>query len=67
MVAFPEEIPERLITLYSYVEETVLDPFLGTGTTCTVARRLYRNLDFNMNCCSESHFYLTAQYLSLWW
>jgi DNA modification methylase len=41
--AFPEEIPERLITLYSYVEETVLDPFLGTGTTCVVARRLYRN------------------------
>jgi len=41
--AFPEEIPERLITLYSYVEETVLDPFLGTGTTCAVARRLHRN------------------------
>jgi site-specific DNA-methyltransferase (adenine-specific)/site-specific DNA-methyltransferase (cytosine-N4-specific) len=41
--AFPEEIPERLITLYSYVGETVLDPFLGTGTTCVVAKRLYRN------------------------
>ncbi len=41
--AFPEEIPKRLITLYSYVGETVLDPFLGTGTTCVVARGLYRN------------------------
>jgi site-specific DNA-methyltransferase (adenine-specific)/site-specific DNA-methyltransferase (cytosine-N4-specific) len=41
--AFPEELAERLIRLYSYVEETVLDPFLGTGTTCAVARRLGRN------------------------
>ena len=41
--AFPEELVERLIRLYSYVNETVLDPFLGTGTTCVVARRLGRN------------------------
>lgn len=41
--AFPEELAERLIRLYSYWGETVLDPFLGTGTTCTVARRLQRN------------------------
>jgi site-specific DNA-methyltransferase (adenine-specific)/site-specific DNA-methyltransferase (cytosine-N4-specific) len=41
--AFPEELVERLIRLYSYREETVLDPFLGTGTTCVVARRLGRN------------------------
>jgi site-specific DNA-methyltransferase (adenine-specific)/site-specific DNA-methyltransferase (cytosine-N4-specific) len=40
---FPEEIPERLIRLYSYWGETVLDPFLGTGTTCLVARKLRRN------------------------
>ncbi len=40
---FPEELAERLIRLYSYVGETVLDPFLGTGTTCVVARRLGRN------------------------
>jgi len=32
--AFPEELVERLIRLYSYWGETVLDPFLGTGTTC---------------------------------
>ncbi|MEN3051511.1 MAG: site-specific DNA-methyltransferase [Candidatus Methanosuratincola petrocarbonis] len=41
--AFPEELVERLITLYSYVGDTVLDPFLGTGTTAVVARRLNRN------------------------
>jgi DNA modification methylase len=41
--AFPEELVERLLKLYSYWGETVLDPFLGTGTTCTVAKRLGRN------------------------
>jgi site-specific DNA-methyltransferase (adenine-specific)/site-specific DNA-methyltransferase (cytosine-N4-specific) len=41
--AFPEELVERLIRLYSYWGETVLDPFLGTGTTCAVAKRLGRN------------------------
>jgi len=41
--AFPEELVERLVRLYSYVGETILDPFLGTGTTCVVARRLGRN------------------------
>jgi DNA modification methylase len=40
---FPEELVERLIRLYSYWGETVLDPFLGTGTTCLVARKLGRN------------------------
>jgi len=41
--AFPEQLVERLVKLYSYTGETVLDPFLGTGTTCVVARRLNRN------------------------
>lgn len=41
--AYPEKLVERLIRLYSYWGETVLDPFLGTGTTCEVARRLGRN------------------------
>ena len=40
---FPEELAERLIRLYSYTGETVLDPFLGTGTTCSVAKKLERN------------------------
>ncbi len=39
---FPEEIPYRLIRLYSYVGDLVLDPFLGIGTTAKVARALRR-------------------------
>jgi DNA modification methylase len=40
---FPEQLIERLVLLYSYYGETVLDPFLGTGTTCLVAKKLGRN------------------------
>lgn len=40
---FPYELPARLIKAYSYVGETVLDPFLGSGTTLLVARDLSRN------------------------
>jgi modification methylase len=41
--AFPPEIPERLIRMFSLVGDTVLDPFAGTGTTLWVATRLGRN------------------------
>jgi DNA modification methylase len=40
---FPEELPERLMKLYSIEGETVLDPFGGTGTVAKVARDLDRN------------------------
>ena len=43
IAAFPEELPYRLIKLFSYVGETVLDPFVGSGTTMKVARGLGRN------------------------
>lgn len=43
IAAFPDELPRRIITLFSYVGETVLDPFLGSGTTSKVARDLGRN------------------------
>jgi len=42
IAAFPDEIPYRLIKLYSYVGETVLDPFVGSGTTLKVAVELGR-------------------------
>ena len=42
IAAFPEEIPRRLIKLFTMVGETVLDPFLGSGTTLKVARELGR-------------------------
>ena len=43
IAAFPEEIPNRIIKLFSYIGETVLDPFLGSGTTMKVAKKLNRN------------------------
>lgn len=39
---FPEELAERVIRLFSPVGGVVLDPFVGTGTTTTVANRLGR-------------------------
>jgi site-specific DNA-methyltransferase (adenine-specific) len=43
IAAFPEELPYRVIKLFSYKGETVLDPFVGSGTTMKVARELGRN------------------------
>lgn len=43
IAAFPEELPYRIVKLFSYVGETVLDPFCGSGTTLKIARQLKRN------------------------
>lgn len=43
VAAYPEEIVYRLIRMFSIIGDTVLDPFLGTGTTAKVAMGLYRN------------------------
>ena len=43
IAAFPYELPYRIIKLFSYKEETVLDPFVGSGTTMKAARDLERN------------------------
>lgn len=39
---FPPEIPRRLIKLFSFTDEVVLDPFAGSGTTATAALELRR-------------------------
>lgn len=39
---FPEELPRRLIRMFSFTDDVVLDPFLGSGTTCRAAKDLGR-------------------------
>lgn len=41
--AYPEWLPEFFIQLFTDEGDTVLDPFLGSGTTCRVAQQLQRN------------------------
>ncbi len=43
IAVFPEELPRRLIKMFSFVGETILDPFMGSGTTALSARNLQRN------------------------
>ena len=43
LAMFPEELPARLIKMFTFADDTVLDPFLGSGTTSLAARNLGRN------------------------
>jgi site-specific DNA-methyltransferase (adenine-specific) len=40
---FPVELPQRLIELYTYVDDVVLDPFMGSGSTAVAAVRTRRH------------------------
>ena len=41
--AFPDNLPEWFIKLFTDEHDTVLDPFMGSGTTGSVSRRMGRN------------------------
>jgi len=51
---FPVELPYRLIQLYTFEDEIVLDPFVGSGTTCIAAlktKRKYVAYDIDKKYC----------------
>jgi len=43
LAMFPDELPRRLIKMFSFPGETILDPFAGSGTTAKVSKNLGRN------------------------
>lgn len=43
IAVFPEELLKRLIKMFSFVEDTILDPFMGSGTAALAARNLNRS------------------------
>lgn len=54
---FPEELPKRLIKLFTYENDTILDMYCGSGTTCSVAKKLERNyigIDISKEYCKTA-------------
>ena len=52
---FPVELPKRCIKLFSFVGDTVLDPFMGSGTTVIAAKQNNRNgigIDIDQGYCT---------------
>jgi len=63
---FPVELPHRLIQLYTFEGEVVLDPFIGSGTMAIVARKLGRNylgIELNEKYCKMAEKRLSQQIL----
>jgi site-specific DNA-methyltransferase (adenine-specific) len=58
---FPDAIPERLIKMYSYEGEVILDPFLGSGTCTKMAKNLKRHsIGIEVNAQYLPLIYLTV-------
>ncbi len=55
---YPEELAQRLIRMFSFVGDTVLDPFMGTGTTTVAAAKWGRN---SIGVELDSHYFEIAK------
>jgi len=65
---FPEEIPKRLIKLFTYKNDIILDPFCGTGTTCLVAKKLARKfigIDISEQYCKVAEKRIKNSFLDV--
>ena len=54
---FPEELANRVLLLFSFKGDTILDPFMGVGTTCVSAKknqRKYLGIDVSEEYCETS-------------
>ncbi|UXD21324.1 SAM-dependent methyltransferase [Ignicoccus pacificus DSM 13166] len=61
---FPEELPYRCIQLYTFKKDVVLDPFVGSGTTCVVAKKTGRHfLGIDIN---EEYVELSKRRVERW-
>lgn len=64
LAMFPEELPRRLMKMFSFVGDTILDPFLGSGTTSLAAGNLSRNsIGYEIN---EDYLPIIKEKLGLW-
>jgi len=58
---YPVELPERCIRLGSFIDDLILDPFNGSGTTCFAAKknkRCYCGIDLNKEYCEMAEYRL---------
>ncbi len=55
---YPIELAERLVRMFSFVGDTVLDPFMGTGTTTVAAAKNGRN---SIGCEIDEHYFKLAK------
>jgi DNA modification methylase len=61
---FPEELPRRLIEMYSFKGDVVLDPFAGSGTTCLAALKCQRHyIGYDVN---EEYVRLAKARIARW-
>ncbi|OWZ84974.1 DNA-methyltransferase [Natranaerobius trueperi] len=61
---FPEELARRVLKLFSYQEDVILDPFIGSGTTAVVAKscnRRYFGIDLSNDYCKIANERLNLQ------